>query len=220
MFYIVFVLLEIFVLFFLSRSLQKRLGMFFYRLTKSRKWTSYLLAVFFLPGTFFHETAHFLTALFLLVPVGQMELIPEVSEEKVKMGSVPLAKTDPIRRTLIGVSPFFFGTAAIFGIVFYTISKGLTGNLLVTAGAVYLVFEIGNTMFLSRKDLAGFWKFLVLLFFVLTAFYFLGFSLKSIDFSFLLNEKFVGFYKKSATFLLVPLIVDIGAILLLRFFEV
>ena len=97
MLYLVFFFLELILLYFLAKRLTVSIYRFFLRLTKNKNTASYLLAIVFLPGTFVHEAAHILAALFLLVPFGEVELLPQVQEDGIKMGSVGIAKTDPIR---------------------------------------------------------------------------------------------------------------------------
>ena len=100
-----FVLVELVILSLLTRRLHQHISQAVFRITKNQKTTMYVLAILFLPGTFIHEVAHFLTALVLLVPVGQPEFLPEAIEgNKIKLGSVPIAKTDPLRRFLIGIA--------------------------------------------------------------------------------------------------------------------
>src|SRR5258708_10781629 len=136
--------------------------------------------------------SHFLTALFLLVPVGQIELVPVIEENGVRMGSVPIGKTDIIRRTLIGVAPILFGLA----IIFITISLPISWFI-----RVYIAFEIGNTMFSSERDLEGVIPFLVFLIIVYIILYFLG-----VRISFPINMEL---FKTADIFLLIPIGVDL-----------
>lgn len=210
MVYIFLFLIEIVVLYFLSRSLSKNLTRIFYSLTGKKNWTVYLLSIFFLPGTFIHEISHFLTALFLLVPVGTIELIPTVNEEEsqnVRLGSVPVAKIDFIRRTLVGVSPIIFGTGIIFGVFYYIIANGLFSNIWIVLGVSYLCFEVGNTMFLSKKDLEGSWVFLVFLAILFLSLYILGIRI-SVDPGSFLSLSFIEIIKKMNIFFLVPILID------------
>ena len=116
MVYLLLLLLEIIALYFLSRRVVRSVFHFFYQFTRRKSWGMYLFAILFLPGTFIHEISHFLAALFLLVPVGKLELIPRFKEEGggVDLGSVAIAKTDPVRRFLIGIAPVVFGLSIIF----------------------------------------------------------------------------------------------------------
>src|SRR3989344_7337481 len=99
MIYIIILFAELVILYFLSKRLTQDLFNFIYGLTKKRNLAIYILAVLFLPGTFIHEISHFLTALFLFVPVGEVEFLPEIQgSDSLKMGSVAIGKTDPIRK--------------------------------------------------------------------------------------------------------------------------
>jgi hypothetical protein len=115
MYYILLILVELLLLYFVSKKVMQEAGRLFFRLTKSKKWSTYLFAIFFLPGTFIHEASHFLAALILFVPVGQFELIPEfIEEDRLKLGSVPVAKSDFLRRFLIAIAPIIAGLTILF----------------------------------------------------------------------------------------------------------
>ena len=218
MLFALLLIIEIFILYLLSRRVTKKVHQFFYRLTKSEKWTNYLFAVFFLPGTFLHEVAHFLVALALLVPVGQLELMPEMEEKnRLKMGSVPVAKTDLIRRAAIGIAPFVLGLVLIFVSLAWVKSQNLFANYLIVILLGYLVFEVGNTMFASAKDLEGAWVLLVGFLLIPLSLYVLGFRV-SLDPASFLSSELTALIKKANVFLLVPIIIDFVVISLLQFF--
>lgn len=212
MYFLALLLLEIILLFFLSRKVTRRLGAVVYRITKSEKWTVYIMAILFLPGTFIHEVSHFLSALVLLVPVNQMDLLPEVKEGRVILGKVPIAKVDFIRRTLVGLSPLVFGVSIILGGLYYLTSNSLLSNPLWAIGAGYLVFEIGNTMYLSRKDLEGTWIFFLLIAAAATALYFLGIRLS-------LTQELVEVIRTANIYLAVPILLDLVILFVLSFFK-
>ncbi len=213
-------LAEILLLYLLARKLQIGFGRLFYKFTKSERLSGYLLAVLFLPGTFIHEIAHFLTALFLLVPVGQIELMPEVvGERSVKLGSVPIGKADPVRRFLIGVAPLVFGLLTII-LTIYILSMYRyidTWWQILLVG--YFIFTIGNTMFLSRKDLEGAWKLLVLVVIAFITLYFIGLRINLEQLAQLLlagrslgegwSNEVLEIIKKANIFLAIPVIIDI-----------
>ena len=102
MIYVLLLLLEIIALYLLSRHVVRSVFHFFYQVTRRRNLGMYIFAILFLPGTFIHEISHFLAALFLLVPVGEFELIPKFKEGGggVDLGSVAIAKTDKQLSTL------------------------------------------------------------------------------------------------------------------------
>jgi hypothetical protein len=160
-------LLGLVTLYLLSQKFIQKLYEFLYHLTRSHKRSGYFLALIFLPGTFIHEISHFLAALFLLVPVGKLNLVPEVYESGVRMGSVQIAKTDLVRASVIGVAPFLVGTTVILGSISYAISSGLINNPYFVAFMLYLVFQITHTMFSSKTDLKAVIELAVILIIVL-----------------------------------------------------
>lgn len=206
---------QLFLLFLLSHKLSKTIYEVFYRLTKNRKITVYLYAILFLPGTIIHEMSHFLFALFLLVPTGKVKLMPEIENSGVKLGSVAISKTDPFRRFLIGVAPLVLGTLIILISLQLAINNNLLSDWRIVPLISYLVFEIGNTMFLSRSDLVDAWK--LLLFFAVfgTSFYLLGGRVTFVG----LAPKFARLnliMKKAVIFSLIPIVIDSVALLALN----
>ncbi len=207
MIFLILLLLEIAVLYFLKRKTSQRIFNFLYRMTKRRKLATYLFAILFLPGTFIHEMSHFLTALFLLVPVGQIELMPQIEEstnEKgrfaIRMGSVPIGRCDLIRRTLIGMAPIIFGLSIILGSIFYVYTKNLFNITVILIILIYVVFEVGNSMFSSKKDLEGSLIVVAITIIIYFILYFAGVRI-SLD----INE---GLFKTVDIFLLVPILID------------
>lgn len=141
------------ILYVLSRIFIQKLFTFLYRLTRNDKKATVLLGLIFLPGTFVHEISHFITALFLLVPVGELNLIPEVMEGGVKLGSVGIGKTDFIRGSLIGLAPVISGAAIIFWTISFSISHNYLTNRWAVVALIYMIFQITHTMFSSKQDL-------------------------------------------------------------------
>jgi hypothetical protein len=186
--------------------------------TKNRNLSLYLFAVLFVPGTFIHEMAHFLFALVLLVPVGQVDLVPKISDKGVRLGTVPVAKTDPIRRTIIGFAPFLVGITIICSSVFLVFEYELLSNWWAVIGLSYLNFQIGNTMFMSRKDLEGAWGLMVSVLILYLISYFIGFRIitdHSILFSSSVNTVFMG----ASLYLVIPVLIDICGIIVLETFR-
>src|SRR3989344_5311207 len=84
----------------------------------SRKNAIFFLAFLFLPGTFLHEIAHYLTASGFGVRAGNFTIFPKEEEGHIKMGSVHVEKTDFIRAFFIGIAPFIVGILFLSGILF------------------------------------------------------------------------------------------------------
>lgn len=180
----------------------------------------YLFAVTFLPGTFIHEISHFLAALFLLVPVGKLELTPKFKEEGsgFELGSVAIAKTDPLRRFLIGIAPLVFGLTIILLIVYLITTGRFINAWWANILAGYIIFQVANSMFSSKKDLEGaiiIFIFLIIVFIILVL---LGinipFELKDLG----LSPETTEIIKKANLFLLVPIVIDFLVLLLFKKF--
>lgn len=221
MFFFLLFILELFLLFFLSKKLVNSLARVIYRFTKHHKIVVHTLALIFLPGTIVHELAHLLFAGIMFVPVGEINVVPQIEEKGVRLGSVQIGRTDPFRRMVVGVAPVLLGMILIFSI-FLLIKIGAS-PWWQTILALYLIFEIGNTMFSSRKDIEGSLLFitlvLVLLMVILLGLYFLTpgilqsiwFNISQLNLEFMVN-----FFKQAASYLTIPLALDVFIIFLSR----
>jgi hypothetical protein len=155
MLFIILFFIEFALIFFLSRELSKTISQFLLRIFKSHKITIYFLSFLFLPGVIVHELAHWFMASILFVATGEIEFMPQIHGNKVKLGSVAIAKTDPIRRFFIGVAPILFGLIIIFGLYILLFPHFALTFSWKELLFFYLLFEIGNTMYSSSKDMEG-----------------------------------------------------------------
>lgn len=212
MLYLVIVLLEIFLLLLFSKILPTLLTQVFYFFIRNQKVSVILLAIIFFPGTLIHELAHLLSAGMMLVSVGGINLIPKIEEHGVKLGHVEIAKTDPIRRSIIGFAPVLAGIAVIFGVIFW--ANSLYENfwnypvwLFLTVS--YVVSVIGNTMFSSRKDLEGTLGVSIVFIALLITIYLLGFENIFVFLKLRLIDSHPLFYQNLAYFLGLPVVLNI-----------
>lgn len=208
-------------LFLLSRTLTNVLFAFFYKTTRSKNISIYLLSILFLPGTIIHELAHAMMAIILQVHVGKMEFIPKLNGNNLKMGSVEVGQTDPIRRILIGTAPFIFGTAILLCTFFYAAQNNLFDHQLSVVLISYLVFEIGNTMFSSKKDLEGMLEVIIALIFISALFYLIGFRLPALNPQTLFANPLVAqALQKASTYMVGPLVIDLALIIGLKLLRI
>jgi hypothetical protein len=217
MLFVLLFVAQLVALYFTSRHLINQLFHAFFRITKSKRASFYLLSFLFLPGTFVHEFSHLIAAIITFVPVGHFSLWPEIDEAGgVKLGSVAIAHTDPFRRTFIGVAPIVFGALILLGLVSYFPSiQGLFINPNLAYVVIgYFVFVISNTMFSSRKDLEHSWIILLAIAIVMIGSYVLGLvpqiTLESIQ------GNLDSVMSLGTLFLLVPLIVDLGLVIIMK----
>lgn len=204
--------IELISLFFLSKLLHRSLAQFFYSFTHSQHKTVGLLAFVFLPGTVVHELAHVLVAGSMLVESEDIEFMPEIKPDGVKLGSAQIHKTDPIRRSIIGVAPVLVGISLVVGISWYVTYLQFSGEGIswwVFLIMFYLIFEISNTMFSSNKDLEGTLVIFALISAIFIALYFLGIldPIGLLESSF--GTQVMEVVKRANIFLLIPIILDL-----------
>lgn len=122
-----------------------------YVFTRSKDASFALIAVIFLPGTIIHEMSHFIAAMLLLLPVGEVQIMPEWHDNKIRFGKVTYAKADVVRSVLVGIAPVF-GAIGLF-IFIYLFHLFPSGNIWLTAAGGYLLFSVTANMFSSKQDL-------------------------------------------------------------------
>lgn len=158
-------------LFFLSHTLTKHFYLFFLLLSKSKSVSIRFLIWFFLPGTVVHELAHLVAAKLLRVKIGGLSFLPEVKDNNkgISLGRLKMAKTDPLRYSLIGLAPILAGIAVVVALIYYFLLPLLEKtfslpfqpnhyqtyiiNTLLILFLGLILFSISNTMFSSRSDL-------------------------------------------------------------------
>lgn len=210
MLYISYFLIELFALFLLSKSLSNHLFNLFYRVTKSKRLSIYLISTLFLPGTVVHELSHVIMAVILRVEVGQIEFMPKLIGDNLKLGSVQVAKSDPVRRTLMGTAPFLFGISIIIGIFFYVSTNNLINNQLIVILLLYLVFEIGNTMFSSKKDMEGALELMLVVSILIAILYFAGLRLPALNPDIIFGNPLVEqTFQEASLYIAAPIGIDI-----------
>lgn len=197
-----------FLLFLLSKKLTRSVSYALFRLTKNRNVTVRLFHFLFLPGVFIHELSHLLTAEVLFVKTHGLRLSPEVNGDEVTMGTVEITKTDPIRRAIIGVAPVLVGFIVISASTFFLLSQRSPFSLIFSYFLVFLiVFEIGNTMFSSRKDLEGTIEILIFIGLVIAVLYLFGFNFPDIS-AFINSKPIEEIILRGIKILAIPIIID------------
>lgn len=174
-----------------------------------------LISLLFLPGVALHELTHLIMASVLLVPVGEIDLLPKITDENVQLGSVAIGKTDIFRRLLIGIAPIIIGTALIIGVPYYLFTSNLLTKFYI-ATVLYLIFEIGNTMFSSKKDLEGALELLIAIALIFGGLHFAGFSFPSLLTQITSSIHFINFLRTINLFLLIPLVLDMVVVALVK----
>lgn len=178
------VLFELTLLFLISGKITRTLYTFFYALTRSHEFASGLLTFLYLPGTVIHEFAHLLSAEIMRVPTGTISFTPQIiktdsKQKEIKMGSVAIAETDPLRRFLIGIAPIIFGLFFLMLLIwlfqyFWPQMDTRTKQGLLTASIAYALFAVSNSMYSSKRDMEGAQYFLPVLGLLIASLYIAG----------------------------------------------
>ena len=144
-------LLQIIIIFIVSRLILKELFLLLRKFFLTDFPVLLLVSLIFLPGTIIHESAHFITALFLILPVKSMTVFPKWDNNEIKLGEVLFIKKDFLRAILVGIAPVFFGVGILFSLFYFHIYP--TNNLGLNILYSYLIFSISANMFSSKQDL-------------------------------------------------------------------
>lgn len=214
MFLLLFII-EFILLFLLAKLLSRSLMRVFLRTTKSMKASIYLISLFFLPGVIVHELSHFLVAGVLFVKTGEIDILPKTVDGGLRLGSVQTEKTDFVRMALIGVAPVIIGSVIVFGTIYY-IQNNSFNSLIAYLISFFVIFEVGNTMFSSKKDIEGSLVFFAFLALILLAILFFNPSTLTYLESLISSQNAQEIFKKGDLFLLMPLVMDIILIGFLR----
>lgn len=155
----------------LQSRLHTEIQRIFVLLTRSPQAAILLFSLMFLPGVFLHELSHFLTAKLLRVPTGRFSVFPrELGNNRLQMGFVEVAVSDPVRESLIGAAPLLTGSAfvAFVGMNRLGVVGGIAAAQLGLGQAMawffglfqqpdvwlwlYLALTVSSTMFPSASD--------------------------------------------------------------------
>jgi len=181
-------LIELVILFLLSRYVTQFLYGLFLLLFRSRSIAISFTTILFFPGTVVHELAHLFTAEVLGVHTGKLSLVPEnLEEEEIQAGSVQIAKSDPFRRYAIGFAPLIIGLIILAALSYWlppllqqATEAARSGNLFNSSPTylvsllIYLLFVVSNSMFSSKEDLKGFLAFAITIGILIAAGYIAG----------------------------------------------
>lgn len=74
--------------------------------------TSYFFALICVPGTFFHELMHYITALILRAGPSNFSIIPKKYEDRIVYGSVVLSNLNIVNAAPVAMAPFLLAPLA------------------------------------------------------------------------------------------------------------
>ncbi len=131
-----------------------------------------LYFVLLFPGVLVHELSHWLTAKLLRVRTGRISIGPTKRRGgSTRFGAVSIARTDPLRESVIGLAPLVVGSVLILLIAYLVFGLTVPQDLTIDSPLqdirstlwryfsvpnfwlwVYLIFSISNAMLPSETD--------------------------------------------------------------------
>ncbi len=211
--------LLILALFLLSRQLTSEIYLFFLSISKRESFATGGLALVFFPGVVIHEIAHYMAAKFLFVHTGRISFMPKREGNYVKLGSVSVAESNFFKEFIIGVAPLFVGVIFILSIVFFMLQDFSSFNIIKIILSVIAIFVISNTMYASRKDLQAALPFLVFIIVVGIVLFVVDVRVPNIPIEWLPEIDINRIFYMGSLFLIIPILIDLGIILVLRIFN-
>lgn len=198
------------------------------KLTHNRTAAVIILIIITFPGTVIHELAHLFTAEILGVKTGKLSLVPEsIREEQINTGSVQVAETDPVRRSIIGIAPVGAGIVIMTALSYFlpgqfemlqiNLSAGIIhySQFIILGFLIYALFAVSNTMFASEVDMKGVWPVAIILGLIFTALYLSGFRLFLTGNALLVAEKIISSLVMSTGMVLILNLLILGGTKLL-----
>jgi hypothetical protein len=218
MFYLLLLVLEFILLFILSRIFIKNFSYFLVKLTRNTGFAARLFHLVLLPGVVVHELAHLIVAEVMLVRTGGLSFSLEPQEDRLVLGSVGIEQTDPFRRAIIGFAPVFVGLILISVSVLFFLGENSPLSFPLNYILVFfVVFEIGNTMFSSKKDLEGTFALLVFIFAIFLAIYIIGIRIPTGFLDYLDTAEFAEIMIRGMQVLAIPIAIDLIGILITKY---
>lgn len=211
--------LLILMLFFLSRQLTSEIYLLIYRVTKSEKISSYVLAMIFFPGVFVHEMSHLITAKILFVRVGKVSFFPKKEGDYIKLGSVSVAESNFLKEFFIGVAPLVVGILFILSSIYFLLTMHYEFKFVVSIAVLFGIFLVSNTMYASRKDFQAALPFLVTIITFGIILFVIGIRFPIISLDWLSGIQLSKVFYTASLYLIVPVVIDFAIVLILRFFN-
>ncbi len=159
-------------LFFMKRWINRHIQGLGMLLMGDNEAAMLLYFALLLPGILIHELSHWLAATLLGVRTGKITLWPSKRRgNQMRLGSVRVARTDPLRASLIGLAPLISGSLSILIIGHLILGLGDLGEVLLNGEWepfweslvshlrapdfwlwLYLIFAVSNAMLPSETD--------------------------------------------------------------------
>lgn len=155
---LIFVFLALLLVYITQRYVSREISFSVQRLGGSRKHFTDFWSALFLPGTLLHEVSHLLMASALNVRTGDIKILPEFIDteedptQRIKMGSVQVAKMNPVQGFFVGFAPLITGIGFLVWMASLIGSLYLQKSYFLLTVCLYLFFTVANSFFPSKED--------------------------------------------------------------------
>lgn len=213
---IIVFIIQIGLLFFLSKQTINEIFYFLRLFIKTEKYNLIIVSLFFLPGTVLHEFSHFFMAIVLFLRVRELKIFPEFQEQEIKLGHVLYEKKDVVRGVLVGIAPVIGAMFLFWCLAFFQVfpSQIIILNLLLA----YLVFTVSSTMFSSKQDLVDLVFIIPFVLLGVVIFYIFDIRLDVLLNNPLINKGFIEILSKINLYFLFSLVLHGFIIVILKLF--
>lgn len=201
-------LFEISILFLLNRAFNITLLTLINKKVKNEKTILYIIYIFYWPSILFHETAHFMAAKLMFLPIKKVSLIPKLEGDKFNLGHVRFESGGQLRNFVASSAPFWLGNITLFFVIQKMLTlpfKSITCFLL-----ALIVFQLANALVLSWPDIKS-----ALIIYVIIAIliFFISIGLITLNFR---SEMLVNYFLLMDKYLLVPIAINTIFVILMR----
>lgn len=156
---LVWLIIVFFLMLGLRRWIEAHVQGVAYLITGDPTVALWIFFVVFLPGTLVHELSHWVVAKLLGVRTGRIVIWPQAKRDgSLWLGSIQIARADPVRSSFIGLAPLVSGSLLV-ALIGARLQLDALGNALAT-GQWELVWEA----LVQSVSLPDFWLWLYLLF--------------------------------------------------------
>lgn len=215
---IIFLFVDLIVLFFVVRYTTKELFLFLLKFTGHKKFAYSVITFFFFPGTILHELAHFIAATILFLRVREIRVFPEFKDNYIRLGSVLYEKKDFVRGILVGIAPVFAGFIFFFAIFYLQLFP--SKNMFINIFIIYLIFCVASTMFSSRQDLVDMVYIIPLLLIIWFCIYIFGIDINFFSLYKNIPVKLLEVFDKMNLYLLLAVFINLTLVILLKLISI
>lgn len=214
MLYAILFLIQITILYLITKKITAEIFFILRKIVKNEKFVLTIVSLIYFPGTLLHEVSHMLTAMILALKVNKIKIFPVYESGRIQLGSVEFEKKDFVRGFLVGIAPVFTGITFLYSI--FVLRLFPSENIIQNIFFIYLIFSVSSTMFSSRQDLIDFIYFIPLILILALLFYILQVDINIIIKNEKVTSNMLEFFKEINLYIFFGLIINLIFLIILK----